>query len=56
MGKPVRVEVKGLVVFLCCEGCRAELEAEPEKFLAKLGMTGAGVGGASAPEGAAAKP
>lgn len=37
MGMPVKVEAKGQTVFLCCKGCVAEFEAEPDKFLAKLG-------------------
>lgn len=36
MGVPVVVEVKGRKVFLCCPGCREELEADPDKFLATL--------------------
>ena len=36
MGIPVRAEVKGEVVFLCCEGCRDGLMAEPDKYLALL--------------------
>ena len=36
MGTPIKVTVKGRDVFLCCEGCRDQLEAEPDKFLAKL--------------------
>ena len=40
MGKPVKVEVKGRTVFLCCDGCEAELKKEPDKFLAKLDAAG----------------
>ncbi len=36
MGKPVKVEVKGRTVFLCCDSCVADLKKEPDKFLAKL--------------------
>lgn len=36
MGVPVRVEVEGQVVFLCCEGCRGALMKDPQKFLEKL--------------------
>ena len=36
MGMPDRQEVSGRVVFLCCEGCRAKLLADPSKYLAKL--------------------
>jgi len=36
MGPPVKVIVEGRPVFLCCEGCREKLLAEPAKYLAKL--------------------
>lgn len=36
MGSPVKVIVQGRPVFLCCEGCREKLLAEPAKYLAKL--------------------
>jgi Cu(I)/Ag(I) efflux system membrane fusion protein len=36
MGVPVKVMVRGRAVFICCEGCRASLLAEPAKYLAKL--------------------
>lgn len=36
MGKPYKVTVKGRVVFLCCQGCEAEIKKNPEKYLAKL--------------------
>jgi len=36
MGKPVKVEVKGRTVFLCCAGCEEDLKKEPDKHLAKL--------------------
>lgn len=36
MGIPVRAEVNGEVVFLCCEGCRDGLMAEPDRYLALL--------------------
>lgn len=38
MGAPVKADVKGQVVFLCCAGCEDPLQAEPEKYLAKLGL------------------
>lgn len=37
MGTPVKQEVKGRTVFLCCKGCIEELKADPDKYLAKLG-------------------
>lgn len=36
MGAPVKVTVKDRIVFLCCEGCKAKLLADPDKYLAKL--------------------
>ena len=36
MGTPVKVDVNGRTVFLCCEGCRKSLLAEPVKYLAKI--------------------
>jgi len=40
MGKPVKVEVKGRTVFLCCEGCEPALKKDPDKYLAKLDAAG----------------
>jgi YHS domain-containing protein len=37
MGTPVKVTVKGQDVFLCCAGCKAAIEKDPDKYLAKLG-------------------
>jgi Cu(I)/Ag(I) efflux system membrane fusion protein len=36
MGVPIKVDVHGRAVFICCEGCRKSLLAEPDKYLAKL--------------------
>lgn len=36
MGTPPKVDVNGRSVFICCEGCRAGLLAEPMKYLANL--------------------
>jgi hypothetical protein len=36
MGLPVRVDVNGTTVFLCCKGCEAELRENSEKYLSKL--------------------
>lgn len=33
MGGPFLVEHKGQKVKLCCEGCKEDFEADPEKFL-----------------------
>jgi Cu(I)/Ag(I) efflux system membrane fusion protein len=36
MGGPVKIEVAGRVVFLCCEGCEDEMRKDPKKYFAKL--------------------
>ncbi|MFT5522452.1 MAG: Cu(I)/Ag(I) efflux system membrane fusion protein [Pirellulaceae bacterium] len=36
MGKPIKVDVDGNSVFICCEGCRESLLEEPQKYLDKL--------------------
>ena len=36
MGVPLPVDVEGKTVFICCEGCRSPLLADPEKYLPKL--------------------
>lgn len=36
MGTPIKVNVKGRSVFICCEGCRERLLADPDRYLAKL--------------------
>lgn len=36
MGVPIKVDVAGHPVFICCEGCRESLLAEPAKYLDKL--------------------
>ncbi len=36
MGGPVRVEVAGRIVFVCCKGCEAPLRKEPTKYLSKM--------------------
>ena len=35
MGPPVRVELNGQTVWLCCDGCEAALRMNPEKYLTK---------------------
>ena len=40
MGTPIKVSVKGRDVFLCCEGCREAVLADPDKYLAKLDANG----------------
>ena len=33
MGGPFLIEYKGEKVKLCCEGCKEDFEADPDKFL-----------------------
>jgi Cu(I)/Ag(I) efflux system membrane fusion protein len=35
MGTPVKLELNGKAVFLCCEGCRDDAEANPEETIKK---------------------
>jgi Cu(I)/Ag(I) efflux system membrane fusion protein len=36
MGGPVRVDVSGRIVFICCKGCTNALRKDPAKYLEKL--------------------
>jgi len=36
MGAPIKLDIKGQAVFICCKGCRKKAEADPDKTLAKL--------------------
>lgn len=36
MGPPVKIEVGGQPVFLCCAGCKRSALADPDKTLAKV--------------------
>lgn len=38
MGAPLKVDVSGKPVFICCEGCKEELLKKPDEYLAKLNM------------------
>ncbi len=40
MGMPPKVDVNGKSIFICCEGCRDSLLADPVKHLAKLPKEG----------------
>jgi hypothetical protein len=41
MGKPYKMTVKGRVVFLCCDGCKDEVEKDQDSILKKLdGLVG----------------
>lgn len=36
MGVPPQVEVRGEVIYICCEGCRDSLMGNPDKYIARL--------------------
>ena len=36
MGPPIKVDVEGRSVFICCESCRQKLLEQPAKYLARL--------------------
>jgi hypothetical protein len=36
MGEPVKVTVKDQDVWICCDGCKKDLLADPDRYLAKL--------------------
>jgi YHS domain-containing protein len=36
MGTPIKVDVNGRDVFICCESCQEPLLKDPDKYLAKL--------------------
>ncbi|TWU34875.1 hypothetical protein [Novipirellula artificiosorum] len=40
MGVPLKVNVKGKAVYICCAGCAKKLAAEPDKYLQKLSQSG----------------
>lgn len=48
-GPPVKMTVKGEVIFLCCQECKPKVEADPDKYLAKVDDLKKGK---STPEGA----
>ena len=33
MGTPIKIDVKGQAVFVCCDGCSGSLQSEPDKYL-----------------------
>lgn len=36
MGPPIKLDIKGQPVFVCCKGCKKKAESNPEKTLARL--------------------
>jgi Cu(I)/Ag(I) efflux system membrane fusion protein len=39
MGIPIKVEVQGTSIFICCEACRKSLLKEPDKYLAQRALS-----------------
>lgn len=36
MGVPIKVTADGMTAFLCCDGCKADFEKDPKKYMAIL--------------------
>ena len=36
MGPPLKLDIKGQPVFVCCKGCQRKAESDPDKTLAKV--------------------
>lgn len=36
MGAPLKIDVNGQMVWICCANCKDQLLAQPDKYLAKL--------------------
>jgi len=36
MGVPLKIDIKGQPVFLCCKGCKRKAESDPDGTLAKV--------------------
>jgi hypothetical protein len=36
MGEPIKLEVEGREVWICCAGCEDALRKDPERYFAKL--------------------
>ncbi len=36
MGPPLKLDIKGQPVFVCCKGCKRKAESDPDKTLAKV--------------------
>ncbi|MEW4568230.1 hypothetical protein AB1L88_10210 [Tautonia sp. JC769] len=45
MGVPVKVTVKDRDVFVCCAGCKGDVEADPDAILAKVPQGGPDLSG-----------
>ena len=55
MGPPIKLDIKGQPVFICCKGCKKKAERDPDATLAKLAELKAKAAAAKAggPSGAA---
>ena len=42
MGAPIKLDIKGQPVFVCCKGCQRKAEADPDATLAKVAELKAG--------------
>ncbi len=42
MGEPIPVSVKGQAVYVCCKGCVAKVQRDPDKYLAVVAAERAG--------------
>jgi YHS domain-containing protein len=51
MGPPIPVNVKGQTIYVCCKGCVAKVQRDPEAFLAKVAGERGGRGNESGPPG-----
>jgi hypothetical protein len=51
MGPPIKVEIKGETVFLCCAGCRKQALAHPDETLATVAQLKAKVKAAKSATG-----
>lgn len=40
MGAPIKIDVDGEAVWICCAGCKKKLLADPAKYLGQNGQTG----------------
>ncbi len=40
MGKPIKVTAGDKELWICCDGCRKQFEADPDKYVAKLAGDG----------------
>ena len=36
MGAPIKVDVKGESVWICCDGCKQKILDNPDEYLAKI--------------------